>query len=57
LSVLTISFGLGIAIGQLIAGFFVQFGFVVPFAVGAVLATVGLGLVLTQVPAPHPARA
>jgi len=59
LSVLTIAFGLGIAVGQLIAGYFVQYGFVVPFAVGAALAGVGLGIVLTQVeePAPAPAEA
>lgn len=50
LSVLTISFGLGIAVGQIVAGFFVTFGFVVPFAVGAGMAAVSLLVVLTQVP-------
>jgi predicted MFS family arabinose efflux permease len=49
LSVLTVAFGLGIAAGQLLAGFFVQVGFVVPFAVGAALAAVGLVVVATQV--------
>lgn len=49
LSVLTVAFGLGIAMGQLTAGFFVQFGFVVPFVIGGILAAVGAGLVLTQV--------
>lgn len=49
LSVLTVSFGLGIALGQFISGFMVQFGYFVPFASGAVLAGVGLLLVHTQV--------
>jgi MFS family permease len=49
LSVLTVAFGLGIAAGQLLAGFFVQVGFIVPFAVGAALAAVGLVVVATQV--------
>jgi MFS family permease len=49
LSVLTVAFGLGIAMGQLTAGFFVQFGFVVPFVIGGGLAAAGTGLVLTQV--------
>lgn len=49
LSVLTVSFGLGIALGQLISGFFVRFGFFAPFAAGAVLAAAGLALVYTQV--------
>lgn len=49
LSVLTVSFGLGIALGQLISGFMVRFGYFVPFAAGAVLAGVGLLLVQTQV--------
>ena len=51
LSVLTIAFGLGIAVGQLVAGSFVTYGFVVPFAVGAAMAAGGLGLVLMQIPA------
>lgn len=50
LSVLTIAFGLGIACGQLVAGAFVPLGFVVPFAIGAALAAVGLLIVMTQVP-------
>lgn len=49
LSVLTVSFGLGIAGGQLVAGVFVQLGFVVPFAFGSGLAGLGVLLVLTQV--------
>jgi MFS family permease len=49
LSVLTMGFGLGIAIGPLASGYLVGIGFVVPFAVGAVLAVLGLVLVATQV--------
>lgn len=49
LAVLTVAFGLGIAQGQLIAGFFVQFGFVVPFVLGSLLAAGGAVLVWTQV--------
>ena len=49
LSVLTVAFGLGIASGQLIAGFFVQYDFVLPFVVGSGLAAAGSVLVLTQV--------
>lgn len=50
LSVLTVAFGLGISSGQLLSGFLIQFGFVAPFASGAVLAAVGAALVYTQVP-------
>lgn len=49
LSILTMSFGLGTAIGPLASGFLVQFGFVTPFAFGATLAVAGLVLVFTQV--------
>ncbi len=49
LSVLTVSFGLGIAFGQLTAGFFVQYGFLIPFGVGAGLAAGAALLVHTQV--------
>jgi MFS family permease len=49
LSVLTMGFGFGIALGPLASGFLVGFGFVVPFAVGAGLAVVALVLVVTQV--------
>lgn len=49
LSALTMSFGLGTAIGPLMAGFLVRYGFVVPFTVGAGLASIGLLLVYTQV--------
>jgi MFS family permease len=45
LSVLTVSFGLGIAAGQILAGS----GFFVPFAVGAVLALVGAAVVRSEV--------
>ncbi|PSP76587.1 MFS transporter [Halobacteriales archaeon QS_1_68_20] len=62
LSVLTMAFGFGVAFGPLASGFLVSFGFVVPFAFGAVLAAVGTVLVWTQVeetvtPARAPASA
>lgn len=50
LSVLTVSFGLGISFGAVISGYAIRFGFVVPFAIGAVLALLGAVLVQTQVP-------
>jgi MFS family permease len=49
LSILTMGFGLGVAIGPLASGFLYEFGFAVPFVAGALLAVVGLGLVVTQV--------
>lgn len=49
LSMLTMSFGLGTALGPLTAGYLVRFGFMTPFAVAAGLATLGFGLVYTQV--------
>jgi len=49
LSVLTMGFGLGVALGPLASGWLVGFGFIVPFAVGAVLALVALAMVITQV--------
>ena len=49
LSVLTMAFGLGIAIGPLASGFLVGFGFVYPFAFGAVLAALGFVLIYSQV--------
>lgn len=52
LSVLTLSFGLGLSLGQLLSGFLVHLGFVVPFAFGSALAGVGAVLVKTQVVEP-----
>lgn len=49
LSVLTMSFGLGLSVGQLASGFLIQFGYVTPFLFGALLAGVGAVLVYTQV--------
>jgi MFS family permease len=49
LSILTMSFGLGVAIGPLASGYLIRYGFVAPFAFGAVLAAVGAVLVYTQV--------
>ncbi|HCD52825.1 MAG TPA: MFS transporter, partial [Balneolaceae bacterium] len=50
LSILTVAFGIGISFGSFMSGFTVQFGFLVPFAIGAVLALIGALLVYTQVP-------
>jgi MFS family permease len=49
LSVLTVAFGLGISSGQLATGYLVRYGFVTPFAFGAVLAAIGVVIVYTQV--------
>jgi len=49
LSVLTVAFGFGIAVGQLTAGALVPFGFATPFLVGGGLAAIGGVLVKTQV--------
>ena len=49
LSVLTMSFGLGTAIGPLTSGYLVAFGFAVPFVVGGVLSVGAFVLVFSQV--------
>lgn len=49
LSVLTMSFGLGTAIGPLTSGYLVAFGFAVPFVVGGILSVGAFGLVFSQV--------
>jgi MFS family permease len=49
LSVLTMAFGFGVAVGPLLSGVLVAWGFVVPFAFGASLAAVGVVVVLTQI--------
>ncbi|MFB6080133.1 MAG: MFS transporter [Haloferacaceae archaeon] len=49
LAVLTMAFGLGIAVGPTAAGYLVRFGFPVPFLVSAGLGVVALVLVYTQV--------
>ncbi len=49
LSLVTMMFGLGIAIGPLASGYLVRYGFTVPFAFGAVLALIGAVLVATEV--------
>jgi len=49
LSVLTMAFGFGVAVGPLLSGFLVGFGFHIPFTLAAGLAAVGTGLVITQV--------
>ncbi len=49
LSVLTMAFGLGTAIGPLSSGFLYRFGYAAPFAFGAALAAANVALVYTQV--------
>lgn len=49
LSVLTMAFGFGIAIGPLASGALVGYGFAMPFVFGTILATFGAILVYTQV--------
>ncbi len=49
LSVLTMAFSLGIAIGPLASGFLIRYGYPVPFAFGGALACLGIVLVYTQV--------
>jgi MFS family permease len=49
LSLLTMGFGLGIAVGTLFSGILVGFGFAVPFVVATLGGAVGLALVYTQV--------
>jgi MFS family permease len=49
LSVLTMAFGLGVAVGPTAAGFLVRYGVAVPFLFGAGLAVLALALVHTQV--------
>jgi len=49
LSVLTMAFGFGTAVGPLASGVLFGYGFVVPFALGAALAVIALALVATQV--------
>ena len=50
LSVLTMAFGFGVAIGPLSAGYLERFGFFVPFLAGSVLAVVAFVITFTQVP-------
>ena len=49
LSVLTMAFGFGIALGPFASGALVAYGFQVPFIFGAVISAVGAVLVVTQV--------
>jgi MFS family permease len=49
LSVLTMAFGLGVAVGPLVSGFLERFGFAVPFVFGAGLAVVALVITYSQV--------
>ncbi|WP_081655488.1 MFS transporter [Halopiger goleimassiliensis] len=49
LSILTMAFGFGIALGPLLSGGLVGYGFAVPFIFGTVLAAAGALLVYTQI--------
>lgn len=49
LSILTMSFGIGLSLGQITGGFLVGFGYVVPFAVGMGLAAVAVAVVKLEV--------
>jgi MFS family permease len=49
LSLVTMTFGLGVAIGPLASGYLIRYGFAVPFIFGAILAAIGTVLVATQV--------
>lgn len=50
LSVLTMAFGFGIALGPISAGYLERFGFHVPFTIGAGLAVLGFLVTYSQVP-------
>jgi len=52
LSLLTMGFGLGIALGTLLSGILVGLGFAVPFVVATIGGAGGLLLVVTQVTEP-----
>ena len=52
LSVLTMSFGFGIAAGPLSSGILIELGYLAPFAFGAFMAVLGWALVYTQVDEP-----
>ena len=54
LSVLTVSFGLGISLAQIASGYLVRFGIPAPFAAGAALSLLGVAAVQTQVVEPRP---
>ncbi|MEY7851574.1 MFS transporter [Natrarchaeobius sp. A-rgal3] len=49
LSILTMAFGFGIAVGPLASGALIEYGFAIPFVFGTALATVGAILVYTQI--------
>jgi MFS family permease len=49
LSVLTMAFGLGVAVGPLVSGVLERFGFAVPFVFGAALAVVAFVVTYSQV--------
>ncbi len=50
LSVLTVSFGLGISFGALVSGYAIRFGFIAPFAFASAFSIIGAVIVKSQVP-------
>lgn len=50
LAVVTMAFGLGISLGSFVSGYAIRFGYLVPFALGALLAAIGVLIVTTQIP-------
>jgi MFS family permease len=50
MSIITMSFGLGIAVGPLIAGILAVFSFELPFLIGGVLSVIAAGIVHRNVP-------
>ncbi len=52
LSILTMAFGIGLSIGQLLSGFLVGWSYVVPFATGAALALIAGAIVHSEVEEP-----
>jgi MFS family permease len=52
-SLLTMGFGFGVAVGPLLSGLLVGFGFAAPFVAGAVLGVLAATIVVTQVDETH----
>ena len=56
LAVLTMAFGFGVAVGPLLSGILIAWGFAVPFIFAALLAVIGVILIATQVRDVHSPR-
>ena len=50
MSILSVGFSLGIAVGPLVAGFLVAFSFALPFLLGGMMCLLGAGIVYRYVP-------